>query len=202
MLRRSSTLRPTVQLYSPADYTAVSGTANFADGQASKRIDLPIVNDLLDEPDETFQFTLSGATGSASLGIPATAPITIFDNDSAPQISISDVFAPEGNSSTSTANFSVSLSAPSAFSVTVNFATANAAAVAPADYLATSGTLTFAPGETAKTIPVSIVGDVSGEIDETFFVNLSNPSNASLAIAQGLGTILDNDSACPSPNFN
>ena len=186
----------------PDDFTAVSGTLNFADGEASKAININVVQDAIDEgSEETFPFTLSNATGSATLGSPSSATVFVFDDDPLPQISISDVFIPEGNASSTTASFSVTLSAPSGSTVSVNFATADAAAVAPADYLVTSGTLNFAPGETAKTIPVSIVGDVSGEIDETFFVNLSNPSNASLAIAQGLGTILDDDSACPSPRF-
>jgi len=61
------------------------------------------------------------------------------------------------------------------------------------DYAAVSGTLTFAPGETTKTIVVSITGDTKKEKDETFFVNLSGPSNATIADGQGRGTIINDD---------
>lgn len=187
---------------SPADYTAASGTLNFADGEASKKVFLDVVDDILDEgDDESFQITLSNASGAATLGSPSTAPTTIFDNDPTPQITISDVFAPEGNSSTSNAGFSVTLSNPSGRTVSVDFATANGAATAGSDYVSSNGTVTFSPGEVSKTINVAVVGDTTGEINENFFVNLSNPTNATLALAQGLGTILDDDSACPAPAF-
>jgi hypothetical protein len=80
--------------------------------------------------------------------------------------------------------------------VTVNFATANGAkfgATAPSDYLATSGTLTFNPGETTKTIDVTVNGDTVPEPNETFNVNLSGASGASIADGSGLGTVLNDD---------
>ena len=91
----------------------------------------------------------------------------------------------EGNSGTVDATFTVSLSAPSGRTVTVDFATANGTATAPADYAAASGTLSFATGETTKTITVSVNGDLLDEADETFPVNLSNAVNATIADAQG-----------------
>jgi hypothetical protein len=90
--------------------------------------------------------------------------------------------------------FTVSLSAVSGSTVTVDFTTANGSAVAPSDYLSVSGTLTFAPGEVSKQITVQTVGDVVVEANETFSVNLSNPTNATIAGAgYGLGTITNND---------
>jgi hypothetical protein len=77
--------------------------------------------------------------------------------------------------------------------VTVNFATANGTATAGSDYGASSGTLTFAPGETTKTINVTINGDTTFEANETYFVNLSSPSNATLNDSQGSGTIVNDD---------
>ena len=99
----------------------------------------------------------------------------------------------EGNAGTTNANFTVSLSAPSGMNVTVNYATANGTATQPADYTTTSGTLTFTPGQGTKTISVPVVGDVLDEIDETFVVNLSGPTNATIADTQGVGTITDDD---------
>ena len=89
--------------------------------------------------------------------------------------------------------FTVTLSPSSAQTVTVQFATADGTALAGSDYLATSGSLTFNPGETTKTITVRVKGDTVVEANETFFVNLSAPTNATISDGQGLGTILNND---------
>jgi hypothetical protein len=93
----------------------------------------------------------------------------------------------------SLAAFAVSLDSPSASPVTVNFATADGTAKAGSDYVATSGTLTFAPGETSKTILVQTIDDNLSEPTETFFVNLSNAVGATITHGQGMGTITDND---------
>ena len=121
--------------------------------------------------------------------------LTIVDNDPPPTISIADVSSVEGNSGTKTFNFTVNLSAPSGKTVTVNYATANVflSATAGSDYAATSGTLTFSPGQTSQTIPVTVYGDTAVEPDEAFYVNLSAPTNATIARGQGVGTILNDD---------
>ena len=77
--------------------------------------------------------------------------------------------------------------------MTVDYATADGAAAQPADYTAASGTLTFTPGQTSKTISVAVKGDTLDENDEGYVVGLSNPSNATLADATGAGTITDDD---------
>ena len=86
---------------------------------------------------------------------------------------------------------------PYAQTVTVDFATANGTAMAGVDYAPKSGTLTFLPGETLKTITVQVFGDFEIEGNETFFVDLSNPSNAVIGDAQGLGTIINDDCTAP-----
>jgi hypothetical protein len=96
-----------------------------------------------------------------------------------------------GNSSD--AAFTVSLSAPFPTSVSVNFTTANGTALAGSDYLATSGTLTFAPGQTTKTILVPTLDDAAFEGSETFTINLTAPSGVTIANSQGVATITDND---------
>lgn len=93
----------------------------------------------------------------------------------------------------SQAVFTVSLSEPSAMPVTVDFLTANGTATAGNDYSSASGTLTFAPGETTRTIIIETVDNTTIELPETFTVNLSNPVGATIATGQGTGTILDND---------
>jgi probable HAF family extracellular repeat protein len=110
-----------------------------------------------------------------------------------PLMSISDVTVAEGNSGTRAAAFTVTLSAASSQQVAVTYATANGTATAGSDYVGTTGTLTFAPGDTSKTIPVLVNGDRLPEPNETFFVNLSSPTNAIIADGQGVGTILDDE---------
>jgi hypothetical protein len=114
---------------------------------------------------------------------------------SVPSLSIADVTISEGNSGSTSALFTVTLAASSTIPVTVDYATANGTATAGSDYVATSGTLTFDPGVTSRTITVTVNSDTTVEPNETFFVNLSNPTNATLAKGQGTGTILNDDSA-------
>jgi hypothetical protein len=110
-----------------------------------------------------------------------------------PSLSVDDVSTSEGDSGSKMLTFTVSLSAPSNLTVTANFGTADASANAGSDYLATTGSLTFNPGETSKTIAVSITGDTTNEPDETFVVNISNPVNATVSDGQGVGTIVNDD---------
>ena len=114
-----------------------------------------------------------------------------------PTLFISDVSIAEGNSGTSTATFTVTLSPASANTVTVDFATANGTAtIAGNDYQSATGTLTFNPGDTSKPINVTINGDTLVEPDETFFVNLTNATGgAAIGDAQGQGTIQNDDTA-------
>ncbi len=112
-----------------------------------------------------------------------------------PSISINDVSMNEGNTGTTAFTFNVSLSNSANQTVTVNYATANDTAIAGSDYIANSGTLTFNPGETSKPITVLVNGDIMFEQNETFFVNLSNPVNATISDNQGVGTIVNDDSA-------
>jgi hypothetical protein len=101
----------------------------------------------------------------------------------------------EGKKNQSTVfSFVVTLTVPYDQPVTVRYATANGAATAGSDYVATSGTLTFAPGETSKTVNVTVKGDNQKESSETFFVDLSGASmNALIDVVRGIGTILDDD---------
>jgi ELWxxDGT repeat protein len=110
-----------------------------------------------------------------------------------PTLSIGDVTVMEGNSGTRSATFTVTLSAASSQTITVGYATVNGTATAPSDIRAATGTLTFAPGETTKTIAILVKGDRRGEPDESFVVTLSAATNATIADGEGLGTILNDE---------
>jgi hypothetical protein len=110
-----------------------------------------------------------------------------------PALSIDDVSLAEGDSGETDFTFTISIDVASASDVNVDFATADDSAGAPDDYTAISGTATIAAGSTSATVTVKVQGDTTEEADETFFVNLSNPVNATIADNQGLGTIIDDD---------
>lgn len=174
-----------------------SNTLTFLAGQTSQTIDFNIIGDTGDEKDETFTVTLTGGTNAVSGGA-TTVTATIADDDATPSISISDAQLTEGNSGTATMNFTVRLSAASGQPVSFNASTftggADGTAAAGTDFTALSAQLiTFAPGETVKTIPVSILGDTIDEQDETFTLKLLTPTNATFAKDSAVGTIVDND---------
>jgi chitinase len=119
-----------------------------------------------------------------------------------PAISISDVSLAEGGAGRTAFVFTVSLSEASSREVSVKYGTANGSAkTGSGDFVAKSGTLTFRPGETTKTITVWVNGDAQWELDERFFVNLSRARNATIADAQGVGAILNDDGGgCSADN--
>jgi large repetitive protein len=184
------------------DYQTTSGTLTFDPGQISKVVEIPVAGDTLDEPDETVFVTLSDPINAfvadgGGIG-------TISDDDAAPTLSVSDVTLVEGNSGTKNATFTVSLSTSSGFTVGVSFATLDGSALEGGsaltgqdDYDAASSTLLFAPGETSKTVDVLVNGDVLPEANETFSLQLSSPSNATVSDGQGLCTV-SNDDASPT----
>jgi Calx-beta domain len=129
--------------------------------------------------------TASNSAGSAGADSPAAGPV-------APGISIGDVSVKEGTRITTNAVFTVTLSAASAQTVTVDYATAPDTATAN-DFQAASGKLTFRPGVTTATITVAVFGDAVVEPDERFFVNLSNAVYGLITDAQAIGTIQNDD---------
>ena len=182
-----------------SDYTSASGTLNWASGDmASKTFVVPINNDQLNEANETINLTLTNPSAGAILGGPSAAVLTIMDDDAIPGLSISDVSQAEGNNGSTSLNFTVTLSAASGQIVTVDYTTADSTAQAGVDYQSTNGTLVFNSGQTSKQISVLVNGDTQVEPNETFFVNLSNPASATIAKAQGVGTIINDDNLTPA----
>jgi hypothetical protein len=117
-----------------------------------------------------------------------------------PSASIGDASAAEANSVTSL-SFAVTLSAATPKPVSIRYATADGTAAAGSDYTAASGTLTFEPGEKAKTITVNILGDQAVEQNETFTVALSDPVNATIADGSATATITNDDVAPRSGHY-
>jgi len=174
-----------------SDYTAASGDVTFAAGQTTQTITVAVLGDRLPEPTEAFVVNLSGATNATIADGQAVG--SIVDNE--PRISINNVSKKEGNGKGTTLYvFTVSLSVAYDQPVTVSYATANGTAAAGSDYVAQSGTLTFAPGETTKTITIAVYRDRNAEANETFYVDLfGNSSNSLFTKSRGVGTILNDD---------
>jgi glucose/arabinose dehydrogenase len=173
------------------DFNNKTGTVSFNAGQTSKTLTVGVKGDLTDESTESFFVNLQAPLGVA-IG-DGQGVVTISDNDGPPSVSIGDVSVTEGNSATKNVTFTATLSAASGLTVTAHYATANGTAVAPGDYTATSGTLTFAPGQASRTFTVAIKGDTLAEPTEAFSAVLSAPTNATLGDASGTATITDND---------
>jgi probable HAF family extracellular repeat protein len=175
-----------------SDYQSVGGMLNFAPGETSKTITVQINGDRLPEPNETFFVNLSSPTNATIADGQGAG--TIVDDE--PRISISDVAKKEGRRGQTTLFiFTVTLSAAYDQPVTMSFATSDGTAkTSDNDYVARTGTLTFAPGETTKTITIVVNGDSKKEADETFFLDLFGNSNNSLVTkSRGFGRILNDD---------
>lgn len=175
------------------DYIANVGTLTFTAGETSQTITVLVIGDLLIESDEFFFVNLSNPSSEAILGSSQAWGTILNDDLPLPSVTINDVTVTEGNTGTTSAIFTVSLSNAYNRSITVHYQTAEGSASASVDYAASSGDVIFLAGETSKTIPVAVIGDRLAEQPENFFVNLSAPSNAAITRGQGVGTILDNE---------
>ncbi|HXH95035.1 MAG TPA: Calx-beta domain-containing protein [Thermoanaerobaculia bacterium] len=175
------------------DYQTNSGSFSVFAGNVTATVSIGINGDTTVEPDETFFMNLGSVAGATIAKPQGTGTIINDDGLASPGISISDVTASEGNSGTTNFNFAVSLTASSASTITVNYATADGTATAPSDYTAKSGVVTFAPGQTSQSVTIAVNGDTLFEPNETFFVNLTSPANAVIIDSQGQGTINNDD---------
>src|SRR3954447_25126981 len=180
--------------------TVPSGTVSFAAGETSKTIMVNVSGDTTVEPDETFDVVLSSPAG-ATIGT-GTASSTILNDDvAAPALSITadQTSKLEGASGTTPFTFTVARSGSTAVTSSVNYAVSGGTANA-ADFGGTlpSGTVSFAAGETSRTITVNVSGDTTVEPDETFDVVLSSPAGATIGTGTASSTILNDDVAAPA----
>lgn len=179
------------------DYIATSGTVIIPAGQTSRTFTVTVLGDRIPEATgtvagEMFAVILSAAT-NASIG-DGQGVGTILDDE--PRISISDVTKAEGKKGQTTLfTFTVTLSTAYDQPVTMSYRTVNGTAkTSSSDYVAKSGTLTFAPGEKTKTITIEVKGDSKKESNETFYLDLfGNSGNSLFSKKRGLGTILNDD---------
>lgn len=174
-----------------ADFTAASGTLTFTPTAGTRTLNVPILDDALDEDNETYTVNLSAPIGATIADGQALG--TIFDDDPLPNLDASDCAATEGNAGFTTCTFQMRLSPVSGRPVTVAYATSNGTATAGSDYNPMSGVMTIPPGFTVPGVAVNVQGDTAIEGDETFNFTLSSPTNAVLGDATGLGTIVDDD---------
>ena len=172
------------------DYDGDNGTLTFNPGDTSKTIEVTTIEDEENEVAETFTVELSGATNATISDASGTG--TIDNTASDPAVSISDARAGEGE----TLRFHVTLNRTSASTVTVDWATAGGSATEDVDYTGASGRLSFAPDDTSKTIEVTTIEDEENEVAETFTVELSGATNATISDVSGTGTI---DNLVPVP---
>ncbi|RYG70082.1 hypothetical protein EON80_08570, partial [bacterium] len=170
-----------------------AGKLTFAPGETSKTVTVTVIGDSLDEGNERINLVLSAPTNTSFANGKAATFATIVDNDATPMLSIDDVTVAEGNAAASVAKFTITLSAPSGRAVSVDFVTTKGSASSPSDFTGLTGSYTFAPGETTKTVSVAIKGDTVVEGDEQFKVTLVKNVNAGLSKAVGVGTITNDD---------
>ena len=196
----------------PADYTATtSGTVTIPAGMTAATFTVPTAEDALDEDDKTFTVTLSAPTGGAALDPDPTATGTINDDDDPPVLSVASPSVNEGDSGTTTMPFTLTLSEASGKTVTVAYriSTSSEANAATAgtdfDTVTTDQTVSFAPGETSKTVPATVHGDTFAEGDEVLDLALVKASLMNAEFDSALtgnanfnfvpGTIVDDDIA-------
>lgn len=177
------------------DFTATNGTLTFT-GTAgeTKTISIPVVNDAIAEPTETFQVILSDQTGYGVSIADDTGIATITDDD-AVTISLAGFTVTETNTS-QTANFTVTMSGAAQEAVELLFSTANGTAIAGSDYTAISGqTITIPASQTTVNIPVTVLGDEVSEPQETFTatISISNVNNQQVTISQASASATIND---------
>lgn len=174
-----------------SDYVGVSGNMTFDPGVTKRLIRVQVTGDTTPEANESFSLVLTNVTGAALAD--GTATGLIKDDDTPPSLRINDVTLTEGDTGTSEAVFTIRLSKAWSQAVIFDYATLGNTALAGSDFVATSGSLTFAPGQTVKTVSVDILGDYVREGTERFTLELGNVVGATVSDGSGLATIRDND---------
>jgi hypothetical protein len=174
-----------------SDYISGSGTLTFAPGLVSQPVTVTILGDTVVEPNEAFFVNLSNPIGATIQDAQGVGTILADDGN---RLTINDRMTKEGNSGTTPVILTVTLTPAVTTPVTVDYATADGTGVAGSDYQSAVGSLTFAAGETTKTITVLVNGDTTQESFERFYVNLSNVGgDAVIADSQGQVTISNED---------
>jgi hypothetical protein len=168
-----------------ADYTSVPvTTVTFAAGVTTRTVTVPILNDTLDEPNETISLQLTNPGGGATLGLQSTAVLTILDNDVPTLVQFSQALY-SVNESAASATIAITRSGGLASTVTVDFATSDGpaptGATAGSDYTATAVLpVTFVAGQVTQTVVIPLLGDATAEGNEFVTLTLSNPGGGAV----------------------
>ena len=186
---------------SGADYGAPSVTSGSAINciaqngcDAPVTVTVPIVNDTLSEASEKFKVNVTASNATAGSGT-----VTITDDDPLPFVEIDGDKVTEGNAGLTSAKVEFQLSAPSGQDITVHWETDDRTAFAPFDYGADSGTVTFQPGQTERSVHIPVVGDTEVEPDEQFAIRVTSLQHATLGDDGAKVTILNDDVPPPPP---
>ncbi len=175
-----------------SDYAAkVLTSQTIPAGSSTYSFTVLVNGDAVVEPNETFFVNITNVTGATVTD--GQGQGMIVNDDSPPTVSIGDASIVEGNSGVSFLVFTVSLDHSATGTVTVDYATSDGSATAGIDYVAHSGQVSFAPGETSQTVSIPIIGDTAPENNETFTVTLTAPTNATLGDDTATGTITNDD---------
>jgi hypothetical protein len=195
-LTRSSTSTVTAQYEtvplsaaSPEDFTARTGTLTFVPGDNSELIPIQVKGDRMHEGDELFAVRVHTASNADVGGFGGHGFVFVTNDDAVPVATPGHVTVTEGHAGTTDAVVPITLDRPNDKPVTVEYVTLDHTAVAPADYVPASGTLTFAPGETEKSVTVQVNGDTDPEPSEVALLSLRNATNATIGGFFGLGLI-------------
>ncbi len=178
------------------DYTSASGTLTFPAGTTTENITVPVIGSAAFNNNLTYTVNLSSPTNSTITTAQGTGTIT--NVASAPTLSVSSPTIARLTSGNVNEVFTVTLTGATALPATVQYATADNTAVQGVDYTSANGTLTFNPGTTSLNVTVQVLPSTSYTGSQTYFLNLSNPTNAQPASVQGTGTIT---SAVAAPTF-
>ena len=171
------------------DYTAANSQISFAPNEQTKTINIGILDDAIDEDNETLQVQLYGAQNASIAD--AIGEITITDNDAAPTVSIADTTTL--NEASTPVSLQITLSGASEKTISVDYATQSTGSASSSDYDSVNASVNFVPGDTVKTITVPIKDDSLAEGNETFEVTIDNTTNTTVATGQGTATVTITD---------
>jgi subtilisin-like proprotein convertase family protein len=178
------------------DYAPLSRTLAIPPGAIVLPVTVPITGEALFESDEVFTITLRNPVGAVLAAQTDQVAVTILNDDPEPAVSLTGLpYSVNEASSAGRAVFTATLSNPSAFPASIDYATANGTALLTSDYRASAGTLTFGAGVTTMTGTVIITDDATYEGNETFSLSLSNPGGQLTLGSPGSAviTITEND---------
>ncbi|NCT62651.1 MAG: hypothetical protein GPJ03_06150, partial [Microcystis aeruginosa G13-01] len=171
----------------PSDYNSSPIIVNFANGETSKTVVIPIVNDTVYEANETINLTLTNPTGGAIIRGQNTAVVTIVNDDI--ELNFSSRTYNAGENGVPAAQVTVNRAGITSVPVGVTLLLRNGTATAPDDYLDTPIAVTFAPGETSKTVTLPIVDDEQLEANETILLSLTDPTNGATLGSQATASL-------------